>query len=568
MAALGVGLLLAIAIARLGAEGRPAESGVALTIAALGAAAGAALLVVLFRTRKGQRLGIAASTMTAGFAVVLIALFLFTIARAVFLPADILIWSEGPFVNDIHKFRLGRPLYGPPADLSTFFYTPGSQLLSYGLASLVGKGTSIPALRIVQLMFAALAALACTLSVRKLIRLTKLEVSAFPVWLLSAFVTSFLFLAATNPQTNRFVYLLHNDSLAVLFSAVAFLLLVDYAERRTIGGLVALALMPAVGFLIKQSLAGWAGLIGLYLLLFDAPRSFRRIAGFAVGAGAALAATFAAAQLMWGPYFRFWVVEVLRDHPFSVLRSIQHGITGWVWYAAAFLAAAVLANRFDRRVYGLWVVSLLMLAQGTYTSGIAWMLNHMGPGSLLVSIWLCLALVVHLNRLFTATPDFWLATGVRMALPVLALVGLGFVRVPVPTLPSDVERYVADIERAMSGIEKERVMLDGGTWTWLSTNVVPRDMGAPVGDLGVSGTGDFSGFLERINTRHYKRVLVRSLHANDFMYDHYLWPRSSGIRDALLKNYREVLVIPAVEGHDDGNPFLQAISVLEPREAP
>jgi drug/metabolite transporter (DMT)-like permease len=55
--------------------------------------------------------------------------------------ADILIWSESPFVNDIIKLRTGVSLYAAPADLNSFFYTPGSQLLTYGLAGRGGAAT-------------------------------------------------------------------------------------------------------------------------------------------------------------------------------------------------------------------------------------------------------------------------------------------------------------------------------------------------------------------------------------------------------------------------------------------
>jgi hypothetical protein len=62
-------------------------------------------------------------------------------------------------VNDVIKFRSGVPLYGPPADFDSFYYTPGSQLLTYGLAKLAGAATSVPAYRVVQLLYTLAATL-------------------------------------------------------------------------------------------------------------------------------------------------------------------------------------------------------------------------------------------------------------------------------------------------------------------------------------------------------------------------------------------------------------------------
>ena len=83
--------------------------------------------------------------------------------------------------------------------------------------------------------------------------------------------------------------------------------------------------------------------------------------------------------------------------------------------------------------------------------------------------------------------------------------------------------------------------------------------------------GDFSGILARIGSRRYSKILMRGFHDPDFVYDYYLWSKSSGIRNALLENYRETGKIRAVEpplavqntGHDPY--YFGQISILEPR---
>ena len=49
-----------------------------------------------------------------------------------------------------------------------------------------------------------------------------------------------------------------------------------------------MALIPAAGFLVKQSLAIWAPLYCVYLLFFDSPRSLLRLMAFGVATFASL----------------------------------------------------------------------------------------------------------------------------------------------------------------------------------------------------------------------------------------------------------------------------------------
>jgi hypothetical protein len=78
--------------------------------------------------------------------------------RAILFRADTLIWSESPFLNDVIKFRSGGTLYDTPADLSSFNYTPGAPLVTWGLVSLAGLSESVAAYRVVQVLFVVIAA--------------------------------------------------------------------------------------------------------------------------------------------------------------------------------------------------------------------------------------------------------------------------------------------------------------------------------------------------------------------------------------------------------------------------
>jgi hypothetical protein len=146
--------------------------------------------------------------------------------------------------------------------------------------------------------------------------------------------------------------------------------------------------------------------------------------------------------------------------------------------------------------------------------------------------------------------------------------GLGMVRVPVNGFnESDAHRYIQAIEKEFVGEPQERVLLDIGTWVYLDKGIVMKDRAPSIGERGISETGDFSGINGRLSQRYYTKVLVRNFHSGDFWYDHELWRRSSGIRQALNDNYREIRRIEPVAGIAESNrpyPF-HPVSVLVPR---
>ena len=98
-----------------------------------------------------------------------------------------------------------------------------------------------------------------------------------------------------------------------------------------------------------------------------------------------------------------------------------------------------------------------------------------------------------------------------------------------------------------------------------------KDRGPAFGNRGLNGTGDFSGMLTRLQDRAYDKILVRDLNSPAFMYDHGLWSRSSGIREALLRNYElrgTIAPVPQQLHRDVPFYFFDEISVLVPKAEP
>jgi hypothetical protein len=515
-------------------------------------------VTVYFAVRRRAAVpGRAGLIVLAAVGAVLLSFYLAWVSRYVEFPADILIWSEGDFVNDIVKFRIGYPLYTAERNNDSFHYTPGAQLSTYALAWACGAPDSIPMYRLIQLFYclaAAVVAVCCYWRLRELSG-TRSQAQDRGLW--GAVALPLFFLIATNSITDPFAHNLHNDALAQLISVVAYWLLLDYALSRRLRTLTIMAFIPALGFFVKQSLAIWAPLYCLFLLCFDSQRSLLRTICFAVGAFAGLALLLGGCYALWGEPFWYWTVQEIRAHTVSPLRVFQHALDGWVYYGVGLFAGLVfLRGAAAWRLSGPWLVWLLFLGMGTYTSGIEWMRNHMGPGCLLAGIWFLAALtrLWSMNRLLGMSRRPFLA-GPRLVLGVLVVcllyAGLGLVWMPVNPLPRDAYRYVAEIEKEFASLPSDKILIDVGAWMHARQGLVVRDQAPGIGTRGSSwALGDFSGILGRLKSHHYEKILVRNLDAAEFWYDsrNGWWPQSTGIRQALLENYQKVGRIKAVTG--------------------
>jgi hypothetical protein len=578
ISALGFSILLALVIHWIHStfSGSP---GRAVTIVGAGFGLLAVLPAVLycFLRRRASQPGRVSILLLISVAVLLCAVYFYWVSHYIFFPADILIWSEGDYVNDILKFRIGYPLYSAQINNDSFFYTPGVQLLTYGLASIARKGASIEAYRVVHVGYTVLAAVLAALCARKLLEIRSPGRPLANARLWFALWVPLLFLIATNSITSRFTQALHDDALSELVTVGAFYLLLCYVQRRRMSTLLAMAVLPAAAFLVKQSLVVWAGLYAAHLLLFDRPRSLKRIAAYAALTTAGVAGVAFACYAAWGGDFLYWTVLVLGKHGVDPLRAVQHLLDVWPYMAIGILGGAVLVRSDSKSLLGPWLIWLALMLIECYTSSIAWMINHIGPAALICGIWFCAALTIAWpGMLENLRPGFetWSRAAAVTALIVLLFSGLGLVRIPAPPFSQDAYRYLRDIEKQFKGQPADKVLLDAGSWVYLPQKVVMKDRVPSIGERGYSHTGDFSGILDRIRRKQYRKILLHGFHQPEFEYDASSWQESTGIRRALLENYRETGTIaaaarPASErDHAEDYYFFSDISILEPNELP
>ena len=529
----------------------------------------------LISRRGAARLGELGLIIFGTVGTLLVGCYLFWASFYIVFPADFLIWSESDFVNDILKFRQNYPFFTPQINNESFTYVPGTQLFTYFLAWISGHPTSIPVYRGIQVFYTFLAVVMAFLCCRRLIAVdsaSEREIGESPWWWSIVTLTG-LFLIATNSLTNPFTHLLHNDALAQFINVAAYWLLLKYEATKDKRILLLMALVPAAGFWVKQSLVIWVILYAGYLTIFDRPRSFKRAFSFVSGASVGILASFLLGYALWNNDFFYWAFTVLGKHGVSPLRSFEHLLNIWVYLVIGLIGGSVLLNGEGfRRIFGHWLIWLLLISIETYTSGVAWMLNHIGPGCLIAGIWFLAALPgiwakITDSSIKTAAPIDWLRISVCAAVLCLLFSGLSVVRVPVQPLGADSGRYVREIEVEFAEQSPERTLLDFGTWVYLPSGVIMKDRAPTIGERGWSQTGDFSGILNRLEQKYYRKILVRNLHSPDFWYDSKSWTRSSEIRNALLENYAEIRSIKPVSGFREHElPYgFNEISVLVPR---
>jgi len=558
------------ALLQAGRSPEKAVLNIAFLLAVILAAVPAAYVL---RKRSGALPGTAGLAFLTACGISLLAIYFFWVSSYVFFPADILIWSEGDFLNDILKFSVGYPLYSPQVNNDSLNYVPGAQLLTYLLVWMAGKTASIPAYRVVQVGYAAIAAFIAARCCGRILRLAFPETRIRDGWLWNTFWYAALFLIATNPITNRFTHNLHADSLAEVANLAAFYLLLRYIEAPTGGVLAAMVVMVPVGFFIRQNALIWAVCYFGFLAVWG--RSWRQVAVFTAATTALYGASIAFCYALWGEPFFYWVFSMLTKHALSPLRSFEHLLDAWAYFAALLLGGvAILRGRNQNVLMGAWLASLLVFAAETYTTGIAWTLNHMGPGSLLAGVWFLAGLAsvwdIATGARTRGAQD-WIRAGALTATLALAFSGWGVVRIPLRPISQDAYRYIGDIEKEFQGQPASQILLDAGTWVYWKQRVVMGDRSPSIGERGYSGAGDFSGILSRIAAKRYSKILVRDYHDPDFAYEHYLWTKPSGIRQAMLDNYREVGRIRAAEGPAalkdwaEDPYFFGEIAILEPK---
>lgn len=363
----------------------------------------------------------------------------------------------------------------------------------------------------------------------------------------------------------------------------------SYYRTPAVRWLVALAVLPAVAFMVKQSLAIWLPLaVGAVLAR---SRSIRTALALAVGGATAMAALVGAFHALWGEPFLFWTFEVLSARnllalspaapTISLARAVDHLLRIWPETSIGLVGGYLLLRHRDNlsRLGPLVLTWLLLVLVESYASASGWgALYHFGPGVLVGAIFL-----------FAALPHEWAATaspaalawpravvfsgGVLAMLLILNVVPNGDPAHPryarKAGRPADVYRYIDAVDREFQGLPADQVLLGVGSWEYLKAEVLQRDRAVSLADQ--PATGNYANFditVGRIRAKTYRKLLLQNFDSPFFWYDWAEWPRSSGFRQAVLDNYVRVRTVDAAAGSAYLNREIllaDTISVFEPK---
>lgn len=475
------------------------------------------------------------------------------------LRADIAGGAESQFVDQIIRYRAGQSQYTPIEDANSNCYAPGAPILTYWIASLAGQSTSIAAYRTVQQIFLAITVVFCSWSALALLRFLRPNDPDAAWWVL--FWAPFLYLIATNPQSNIYAHVLCSDGLSVTAASIGAWLLIKHVTTQDDRWMVPMAVLPALGFLAKQKEVVWLGLYLIYFLLSGRVR-LARVAVFAAASGLLVAATVLLCRALWGPAFLFWNFEMLgRLH--VELKEVLSQIRDGALYLIPGLVGGALVLRGERAAVLLpvWLCWPIQMIAAIYTSGVAFTPAHLGSTTMFGMVWLLVGLATLWPDRSAESPvdraRGWLLAAATTMLVLLYSLSAGLLRQG-DALPTDIDRYLADIEHEFEGMPVDQVLLDSGSWMYLQSNTVMKDRESPLGLLWGSGASN-QATLDRFRGQFYRRILARK--------DAWVY-HEPGLHKALLDGYQEVRTIPGAKLSKNGwlyPPLLSDVVVLEPR---
>ena len=143
--------------------------------------------------------------MLAGVGTALVAFYLTWVSYYVEFPADILMFAEGDFVNEIVKFRTGHPLYTAQQNNESMTTRRAHRCVPMLWHWACGAPDSIPVYRLIQLIY-SLGGGRCGRAVTvRLMQLSGTKRFAEDRGLWGAIALPLFFLIATNSITNPFV---------------------------------------------------------------------------------------------------------------------------------------------------------------------------------------------------------------------------------------------------------------------------------------------------------------------------------------------------------------------------
>src|SRR5579884_2766744 len=245
-------------------------------------------------------------------------------------PWDLLNWPESPFLTDMMKINLHRPVYSAPSDVNSFVYSPGLEYVTFVLLKPFGLALDIRFCRLVNVIIGMFAALAGVLAMKRLVRCAISQ--PLPRWLWFISWAVLWLVLSTNPLSD----LPHPDNIHALTAMLVFWLCFSALETKRFGWALATVAVAGIGVFSKQTGAvcfvGPAIVFSIYKVWGLRRWCVLLLVGL-IGLGFSL-------WLLWLPASgRLFTLELLSHQPIEYDRAID--VINWLFAARRGALACV-----------------------------------------------------------------------------------------------------------------------------------------------------------------------------------------------------------------------------------
>lgn len=476
-------------VAGLGDGFRPPGAFAARALAVLGALA-------IVRTAKGAsdsaptetRERVLVGVLLAGIAFVLVERSGDVLSEAA-LSTDLRGWAEPSFLSNILKLRAGLPVYGDPADVDSFVYSPLLEVVQRALLSPFHRDLDIAAHR--RLVLGCEVAASAIVAAGVWGRFHELP-RGKPALLAAPLGVATLCLLSSSYASPH----VHPDHPlhACVALATALLLLRRRLPRPVFTTGVVLVPVFAVAF----KLTGAGVLLGLCLALCASDGARRWWRPFAVSA-LLCAATVPLYQALFGRFIDYAIV-LLKLHAVHPERALAAARS---WYVA-FLALGVLSWSRAEGEARSEARSLLLLSFGVFAFSLAAFCKEGGSSNNLVA-----PVLPALTACVLAGASGSIGASTAFAALVAALTGLG------GNGYSMDHAHVEEDHRVAVSFLRDELRHDGhplshsiAAWVAAGASGIPVDQLRPAVELYLASAPEFTAFLSHIESGRYTSIIT------------------------------------------------------------
>ncbi len=461
---------------------------------------------------QGSLLSPAAWFILIGALTVLLADVLGQMAARVRFPVDLLLWSEGPFVQDMIKLNRGRCPYSPAELNNSFVYNPGAPLITWAISRLCGRTTDLAFSRWIQVGFALVACGLAWVSTRALVRPLPGDAPSDGPWLKPVVVWGLgLFVLAwgLNPITGPYLDLLNADALALLTGTAGLTALALRPRSDSSRWFLLATPVPMLALLAKQT--GGVVWLGMVLGVWIQERAVRAAARFGLVSGAYIAALVLTLTVWSHGWWSFWTIKVLAKQPMVAEIGILMNRPVLPSLAPPMLAIAVAVAMERRRAFAVRGRTFLsMLLYATLLGGSA-LITTCKFGTLGANHWGVSALGI--ATLGTAVVGRALSSSnnhrmLKLAAPLGLLVAIGLHHRMIRPQPGPEEyRSAALFRQVIAQTDLDKTLIDHGSLPYLERNIIPCDRSVPIYETVTGGVDHVDGTVNRIYSQKYRNII-------------------------------------------------------------